>query len=86
MFEPIKRYGKVVVDRDFLGTTCVNNGLDPFNRMLILSVELDHVRDRLTYIAYHPAFDELEDGAKCPEYRMVFTTGYTTPRFERIRD
>lgn len=80
-----RRIGRFRVDRRFFIELHEGEGANLFAGMVVLDVQRDWSNDQAQYVAIHPDFREVEDGGQFPEYRPVFESGTTVPRWEEVK-
>lgn len=54
-----------------------------FNKIIVLKVENDYMRDRFKYTVACELFDEVDKGSLIPEYVVLFDKDSVNPVFEK---
>ena len=81
-----RRIGRFKVDHHFYDTLDVEEGVNLFDRMVVLDVVHDHVSGVANYTAIHPSYRELPYGEIIPMYVPKFHLGCIAPEWIETKE
>ena len=79
----MKRLGCFHVSGKFFDNLDIDEGVNVFHRMVVLRASEDFRCFRVTYIAYHPDFDEVKEGEIVPLYYAEFSPDSVYPKWKK---
>lgn len=80
-YELPSRVGRFKVDAFFFFRRAPEEGLNLFDRMVVLDIRHDYLTGMREYVATHPDFEPRVEGALVPEYKAVFSTESSIPKW-----
>lgn len=80
------KLGRFYVSQCFFNKLTDDEGVNLFDRMVVLEAHKDYRYWRTEYLAYHPDFKEVQEGYEVPLYRAIFNDVSSTPYWEKADD
>ena len=78
-----KNIGRFYIDHAFFYGLGTGEGMNMFNRMVVLEATSSFTRCQTEYTAIHPHFEPIHPGQEIPLYKATWQDGSAYPKWER---